>query len=57
MLLTGEGAHDFPLQFFGHRVTELAGYLCCYILSYETTARERERDRETNSDTRIAKSE
>lgn len=32
-LLTGECAHDFALQFFGYRVTELGGNVGCYILS------------------------
>lgn len=30
--LTGEGAHNFALQFFGYGVTELGGYISCYIL-------------------------
>lgn len=33
-LLTGESAHDFALQFFGYRVTELVGDVGCYILCY-----------------------
>lgn len=33
-LLTGECAHDFALQFFGYRVTELSGNISCYILCY-----------------------
>lgn len=35
--LTGECAHDFALQFFGDRVTELGGNVGCYILCYGTT--------------------
>lgn len=31
-VLTGESAHDFAFQFFGHGITELGGYFSCYIL-------------------------